>query len=225
MTLKSLPFVALLLVLASVWFLTGCATPLDSPLLVVSPYKPSNIYRPTPFMPASVRRVAVLPVTIEERDWQAEEGRTEVSPVLHAELGKVKVFERVIVTPDQLKELTGQRAWRAEEQLPANFFERLREVYGCDAVLFSHLRPYHAYKPLVVGWNFRLVEAQRHTIIWAADEVFDAAKPAVAKAALCYWQDYTQLIPTELDTAGVLVSPRRFSQYTLCALLETLPSR
>jgi hypothetical protein len=202
--------------------MTGCATHVATPLAFVEAYKPSNIYRACTFLPPGIRRVAVLPITIENGDFQAESGRTELAPVLESELGKVKMFERVKISPEQLRALTGRTSWRSEDVLPSDFFEKLQEAFACDAVLFAHLRPYHAYQPIVIGWNLKLVEVKSHTILWAADEVFDSAKPSVTKAALSYDREQPVLLaPTE--TEPVLISPRRFSQYTLCALLETIP--
>jgi hypothetical protein len=202
--------------------LSGCSTPIATPLALVHAYKPSNIYRGCTFLPPEVRRVAVLPITVDAGDVQAQTGKSDLGSILESELGKMKVFERVQVTEEQLKALTGRSGWRSEDVLPNDFFEKLSEAFGCDAVLFTHLRPYHAYQPIVVGWNLKLVHAKSHTIMWAADEVFDGAKASVTKAALCYWREQPVfLAPNETET--VLISPRRFSQYTLCALLETIP--
>jgi hypothetical protein len=193
-----------------------------TPLAFVQAYKPSNIYRACTFLPPGIRRVAILPITIEAGDFQAESGKNELTPILESELGKVKVFERVQVSSEQLRALTGRPAWRSEDLLPNDFFEKLQQAVACDAVLFAHLRPYHAYQPIVIGWNLKLIEVKSHTIMWAADEVFDGAKPSVTKAALSYWREQPVfLAPSE--TESVLISPRRFSQYSLCALLETIP--
>jgi hypothetical protein len=124
--------------------------------------------------------VAVLPVTFEAEDWQAEEGLAELEPVLYAELGKIKAFELVVVSPEQMRRWTSKARWNAEEKLPADFFEHLEKMLGCDAVLFTRLQPYRAYRPLMIGWNFKLVEARAKSILWAADEVFDASEAGVA---------------------------------------------
>jgi hypothetical protein len=211
-----------LLLGAVLWLLNGCATHVATPLAFVHEYKPSNIYKACTFLPPGIRRVAVLPITSDKGDVQAESGKNDLGPILESELGKVKVFERIQVTADQLHALTGRTAWRSEDVLPNDFFEKLQEAFACDAVIFAHLRPYHAYQPIVIGWNLKLIDVKSHTIIWAADEVFDGGKASVTKAALSYWREQPVfLAPTETET--VLISPRRFSQYTLCALLETLP--
>ena len=186
-------------------------------------FRPSNVYRAGQKLPAEIRRVAVLPVSIEYGDWQAEESLKQLEPVLHTELGKRKRFELIMVAPEQLRQWTGKGCWSAEEKLPIDLFERLQEALGCDATLFSQLRPYHAYKPLVVGWNFKLVGAKNKSILWSADEVFDASEQTVANAAEDYYKG--QAAGPAKDPSSVLMSPRRFSQFTLSAVLGTLPER
>ena len=123
------------------------------------------------------------------------------------------------------RQWTSKARWGAEEKLPSDFFERLQNALGCDAVLFARLQPYHAYRPLVVGWNLKLVEAKAKSVLWAADEVFDASEVRVAKAAESYSRDHVEAVRPLADSSSILSSPRRFSQYTLSALLTTLPER
>lgn len=202
--------------------LAGCAT--QHSAATAEWQKPENVYRLSPYLPADVRRLAVLPISVERNDWQAEAGRAPIEAVLQEELSRVKKFELVIVTPEQLQLWTGQPAWLAEEKLPRMFLEKLREKLGCDGVLFSHLRPYHAFQPIVVGWNLKLVDVRRQEILWSADEVFDAGQTPVATQAREFehgiWR--TWFSP---DSGTILLSPRQFSQFTLNSLLSTLPAR
>jgi hypothetical protein len=188
-------------------------------------YRPSNFFRFSSELPPQIRRLAVLPMSVEPGDWQAEEGRTALEAVLYSELGKVKAFELVAVTPTQLQQWTGKPCWTAQEKLPPEFFDDLQTQLGCDAVLFAHLRPYHAYKPLIIGWNLKLVWAKYQTIVWSADEVFDASSAPVARAAQDYAREHVAGVRPVGDSDSLLSSPRSFSQYTLSALLATLPER
>ena len=220
-----IPWLTGFLVCTFGWLLVGCDTVGGGRSSFGPIYQPSNIYRSTLTMPPQVRRVAVLPVTFQARDWGADAGRPEVEPILHGELSKTKVFEVVIVTPEQLLAWSGRAAWRADEVLPVDFFERARKSTGCDAVLFAHLRPYHAYRPMSIGWNLKLVETHTKGVLWAADELFDASQPAVIRAAEQYWDGHHDGSRPSAEAEAILNSPRRFSQYTLCALLATLPQR
>lgn len=70
-----------------------------------------------------------------------------------------------------------------------------------------------------------LVELNTRTVIWAADEVFDAAEPTVARAAEWYFYENGEAGSHGADPPAVLMSPRRFADYSLSALMRTLPAR
>ena len=106
------------------------------------------------------------------------EGCTALTPVLWDQLVKTKKFEVVLVDAATLRSRTGQANWTGTETLPADFLAFLRREYGCDGVLFVELTTYRAYAPLAVGWRMKLVDARSGQIAWAADELFDAARPA-----------------------------------------------
>jgi hypothetical protein len=186
-------------------------------------YQPRNIFRPMSQLPTYVQRVAVLPISGEANNAQANVGRVELQSVLQAELGKAQRFELAAVSNEQMRQLTGRETWRPDEKLPHNLIDQLRDQFGCEAILLSHLQSYHAYRPVKVGWNFKLVDLQARQIVWAADEVFDASDASVSRAAQHYYRDHSEGVSG--DDAGVLYSPRRFGQYTLSALFATLPAR
>jgi hypothetical protein len=210
--------------LASAW-LTGCASSPYGSVPVVAAYRPDNFYRLAPRLAPDVRRVAVLPISADPGDWQAAEGSGALQPVLQSELGKAQMFELASVSGEQLRQWSGKEIWQAEERLPTNFLAQVRDATGCDAVLFSHLHPFHAYRPLVVGWRFKLVDARTAEVLWAVDEVFDSADAAVANAAQRYAQTHGESWRPLADPSSILASPKRFSQYTVSALLATLPAR
>ena len=57
------------------------------------------------------------------------------------------------------------------------------------------------------------------------DEVFDARVAEVAAAARRYAREYPEAIPSLHDSQSVLLSPRRFGQYTASAVVGTMPGR
>jgi hypothetical protein len=212
------------------WLLSGCDTTDLSYLsnLKLQPetrYKPTNIYRKYVALDPEVKRVAVLPMTTLQPTEAFQAGVDSLQPLLHAELEKAKRFELIAVTPEQLQNWTGQRGWRADEQLPPDFFDRLREETGCQGVLFDQLTRYQPYQPVAVGWKLTLVFTKEHQICWAADEVFDAGDDGVANAARAYESGHIVTQSPLPDPNAILSSPSRFGQYTLNALLATLPQR
>jgi hypothetical protein len=128
--------------------------------------------------------------------------------------------------------------------LPLNFFDSLKQYYGCDAVLFCHLTTFRSSPPLAIGWRFKLADVKTGAILWAADEVFDANNPDVAKAAQQYekqrqphqsvafhiYSFFAWCINTPTRTAlddqwNIFHSPRYFGQFSADQLLNTLPER
>lgn len=203
----------------------GCAT---SPFLSdfgTPSYAPSNVYREEPTLPPHVKRVAVLPLTTLTDEEAMEFGRGALWPVLLNELGRSRQFELVAVTPEQLLLLTGRSEWNGEEKLPSDLFQKLKDKFVVDAVLFSRLTQYRAYEPLTVGWRLKLLDAGDPRILWAVDEVFDARVAEVAAAARRYAREHSETVPSLHDSQAVLVSPRRFGEYTASAVVGTMPGR
>jgi hypothetical protein len=205
----------------------GCSTSLSRVgLLAPEPdYHPANVFAYPPNLSPSLQRVAVLPLATTAAVGDLPEGCEALSPVLWEQLVKSKKFEVVTVPAERLRSRTGRPAWTGTENLPPNLFEFLRREYGCDAVLFSELTAYHAYAPMVIGWRLKLVDARTGQILWAVDDLFDAARPAVANAA--YHFEKRQDATADRSEGSWLGqnSPRRFGRYSAAALLDTLPER
>ena len=203
----------------------GCTTSSFLGQVTTASYQPSNFYRSDPNLSPEIKRVAVLPLTILNEDATMEFGRDALWPVMVAELGRARQFELVPVSAEELRSLTGRNTWSGEEKLPLDFFEKLKEKLGIDAVLFSRLTQYRAYEPLAVGWRLKLYDAAEPQVLWAVDEVFDARVPEVAAAARRFAQQHPDAAASVQDSHTVLASPRRFGTYTASAVVETLPGR
>jgi hypothetical protein len=206
--------------------------------------RPDNIFLAAPVLPATVKRVLMLPLAHAEAQTTLASGCETLSPVLQEELIKTKKFEVVMADPKTLQNATGRLNWTGTEILPTNFFSSLQRVYGCDAILFCELTAFRAYAPLTIGWRLKLVEVSTQKIIWAADVVFDASDPVVSKSAQEFQklQQGTQEKPKNLfkqavaflnrepvpaadEPWKVLNSPRYFGQFSVIKLLLTLPER
>jgi hypothetical protein len=206
--------------------------------------KSQNTFAASPVLPKDLKRVVVLPLARDESHVDLSSGCETLDPILQAELVKTKKFELVAASPEMLRTLTGRLAWTGAEILPADFFDSLRRAYGCDAVLFCELTTFRAYAPLAVGWRMKLVDVHSQKIIWAADEIFDAGEPAVAKDAEQFQKQEqnvegktTSLFKSLLkyadrepqsaldDQWDIMNSPRYFGRYSAVKLLQTLPAR
>jgi hypothetical protein len=146
-------------------------------------FRPDNVFAAPGKPLAKCQRVAVLPLAAETAAGSLPDGCASLTPVVWEEVLKSKRFEAVTVDAEKLRTATGRAQWTGTEVLPADFFEKLRREYDCDAVLFGEVTTYRSSAPLAVGWRFKLVEVQTGKVIWAADEMFDAADKKTAKAA------------------------------------------
>lgn len=211
---------SLLLISAFLLLVTGCATPHFPEL--GSRYEPANVHAVSA-MPNTVRRVALLPIAPHRANATIAAGAEDLSDVLETELRKTAMFEVVSVSETQLLEWTGRTAWRADEILPQNFFVRLHQETGCDAVVFPALTTFRPYPPLAIGFDLRLVTGPDHLTLWAVDEVLDAGTGPVARAARDYGR--SQINVREGEEGAVLQSPTRFAGFVSATLFATLPPR
>jgi hypothetical protein len=209
----------------SLGLLAGCSV--DHPVDIVTgaAYVPSNVHRETPKLPATLRRVAILPLATTLDEASDTAAREALEPLLQEELAKTGRFELVKVSSDLLLQRTGRRRWCADEKLPADFLGLLRETYACDAVFFPQVTVFRAYPPLSIGWRCKLVGVSSQGIPWAADEVFDAGQSSVVNGARRYQQSELKPGGPMDDSRSILSSPRRFGHYTASTLLATLPER
>lgn len=214
------------LIAAMAMMMAACSTPLFVEDAVIGPsYKPSNVFTNSAPLPDSVHRVAVFPMTDSVGSSMGEAGREAMEPILRSELAKRKSFEWVAATPQQLTQWAGKPSINAEEQLPPQLLKQVRESLGCDAVLFVRLTNYQPYRPPVIGWSMKLVDCKDSRIWWAVDELFDAGNGPVANAARRYYQSEMHQAKPLSDSQSIFSSPRRFGQYTLDAVVATMPSR
>ncbi len=205
--------------------LAGCAhSPFNAQAFTPS-YEPTNVYREEPTLPSAVRRVAVLPLTPLNEGADMAFGIESLGPTLSAELARARQFELVPVSRDELRLITGRSVWSTEDKLPLDFFEKLKDKLAVDAILFSKLTSYRAYEPLAVGWRLKLVDTDEPRVLWAVDEVFDARVPEVAAAAVRHAQGHPDAGASLQDSRSVLLSARRFGQYTASAVVQTMPGR
>jgi len=212
------------LALAACLLAGGCALPQPRDLTLGPSYRPQNVFVPVPALPPSIKRVAVLPLLVSGDSSTLLEGRETLEPVLQAELAKTGKFEVFYAGPEFVRSRTGRSSWGGEDALPPEFFVRLHESSGCDAVLFCQLTAFRSYSPLAVGWRLRLVDARTRETLWAADEVFDAGQRQVQAGARRYQLAQLRTTTEDLDEWSVLTSPRQFGQYAAAQLVATLPS-
>lgn len=217
----------LLLAIGALALGLGCESLEDafSPTVQGPFHTPANFHLTGQKLPDTVRRVAVLPVTHAPGNAAARAGLETLEPVLLDEFPKAAHFEIVRITPEKLEALTGKPQLRADEKLPPDLLEKLREETGCHAVLFSELVVYRAYPPLGVGWKLALFNLEDGQALWTIDELFDAGMPTVANSARRHLLQHQATASPLLRETPVLNSPASFTRYTVAAMAETIRSK
>lgn len=209
---------ACILVLGTL-FLSGCATPAGKSATAKTSFQVDNVFTRQSSLPPGLRRVLVLPLAGNKSNNEFAEGCKMLDPILLTELTRAEDFEVVPASPESLEHSTGQPTWSSTEALPSDFFQVVRRLYLCDAVMFCELTAFRPYPPLVIGWRLKLVDVHTQNILWSADEVFDASQPGVLSTS---WRTLLTGNQTEADWT-IRNSPRLFGQNAADQLFATLP--
>jgi hypothetical protein len=174
-------------------------------------------------LPASIRRVALLP--IHGGEIAPPEGVEPLDPVFSSALERQMRFEVVLVSRDECMKSFGTPDVASVAALPREILADLGRKYGADAIMFVDLTAYQPYRPLTLGIRAKLAMVSDRRIVWSLDELFTTADPAVANSVRRYYVD-NELgrMPFDL-TPGALQSPSRFAAYAADATFRTLPAR
>jgi hypothetical protein len=204
--------------------LAGCETvpPLDGAR--TGPFfEPRNVHT-TSRLPASVRRIVVLPSAGPAG--VTEDSLSTLDAALLAELGRLARAEVVPVSRDELARLVGRRQVDSAQILPHNLFEQTQRLSDADAILLVDVTTFSAYPPLKLGLRAKLFAFGSNDLLWAFDEVFDGSLPAVQNAARRHYLEGSDYVLMTADRSPtILQSPSRFSAYATRAMLRTLPAR
>lgn len=213
----------LVLVAAALW-LGGCETvpAFDDPVRHGPFYTPKNHvgeFR----LPADIRRVVVLPVSVGTHV-PAETALTLDRIVAQALLTQQR-FEVVVMSRADCSRWFGAGDFSSTAALPHGFLEHLASRYAADAVMFTDLTAYQAYRPLLVGLRAKLATVRDVRLIWTFDEVISAEDPAVANSARRRFLKTDRATqPIDLS-ASALQSPSRFATFAAEVMFATLPPR
>lgn len=213
-------------VLALFCLLAGCsALPKRDGALVGPYFTPANV-KTLAKMPAEIRRVVVLPVS--GGPTLTEETLLSLDSVCQSELNRTGRFEVVPLTRDALAAISGVRQINSVEHLPVALLDKLLNIYnsyGADAILFIDVTTYSPYPPLKLGLRTKLARVSDGEIIWATDNVFNAAEIPVANSARHHAESLgTDRGRTDLSHT-ILQNPQRFAGYVASATFLTLPPR
>lgn len=178
----------------------------------------TNVHEVKTF-PAHLRRIALLPLykgPYDHIDMQLIEAN------FSQELRKLNLFELVTVETKVMKELFGAERLSSVEVLPTKLLAKLYELYAIDGVMLVDLTFFNAYQPVGMGVRAKLLDGHNGELVWAADELFDAADPAVSNAARKYFQTQSTTEYPLHRTQTALHSTARFSKYVAHEVFDTI---
>lgn len=174
-------------------------------------------------MPAGIRRVLLLPISVGSVA-PIETAKT-LDSVLVVALQNEQRFETVVLTREECRWAFGREEFSSVEALPHGFLEKLAATYAVDAVLFVDLTAYQAYRPQTIGLRSKLATVRDVRLVWSFDEIISATDPAVANSVRRqYLKNDRGAQPLDLSPAA-LQSPSRFAAFAAQAMYRTLPPR
>ncbi len=177
----------------------------------------TNVHRQE--LPEHLRRVAVLPFHKGNFDY-VDFG--EIERNFSLELIKLNRFEVVLVNPESMTELFAQERYSSIESLPTELLSKLHATYAIDGVMLVDVSYFSPYTPVGLGVRLKLLDGRTGDIVWAVDEVYDSADPAVANAAKVFYKAES-IVSYPMNTADLAVnSPNRFSKYVAHSVFNTI---
>lgn len=175
-------------------------------------------------LPATIRRIALLPVAGLSTIPESSLARLDESFL--AELNRTARAESLLVSRDLLARLAGSRQLFSTDVLPHDLFTKLAGATQADAVLFVDLTAYSPYPPLKLGIRAKLVDIRSGEMLWNFDNLFDTNEPSVVNAARKHYLDSNPSSGGKGDLSStVLQNPTRFGTYVASATFVTLPRR
>ena len=199
----------------------GCSSPSYNDPARAGPFFTPTNHTGVATLPAELRRVMVLPLSVA--GVTTPEMAVALEPVFVTALQKEKRFEIVTLSRETCRRRFGVEELASSSALPRDFLTVLKLDYAVDAVLFVDLTAVNTYRPVAIGVRAKLASVDDVRLLWTFDNVFSAADAAVANSARRHLlsQDRSAA-PADLSPA-VLQSPSRFAGYVAAATFATLP--
>jgi hypothetical protein len=180
---------------------------------------PSNSYLDKDAVKA-IERVVLMPMHAPETDLAT---RADLDRLFHSKLNATQLFEVVVITRESLLHRFSHESFDSSGRISQGLLDYLASSTKADAVLMTDLTGFHPYAPIQIGIRAKLVRFDDQSIIWAIDEVFDAASKTTSDQARAYEKRHIASFDKNHRYEGILVSPNRFSGFAMERCLLTLP--
>jgi hypothetical protein len=186
------------------------------------PYFTPVNFRGDGLLPTELQRVAVLPV--HGGTVAGAESALAMDTVLLNALQHQLRFEVVVISREECHRLFGATEFSSVAALPHGFLAKLAERHAVDAVLFTDLTVYRAYRPLALGFRAKLASTRDMRLVWAFDEVFSAEDQKMRNSVRNFYRQGDRAAPSD-PVPAVLQSPARFGAVAAELMFRTLPPR
>lgn len=202
--------------------LAGCSSPSITDPARVGPYFTPANHAGDKQLPATLRRVVLLPVA--GGNVASPESALALDPVVLAELQKQNRFEVVAMSREDCRRLFHAEEFGSSAALPADFLAVLRRQYAADGALFVDITVYKPYRPIALGLRAKLaLLGDEVRLVWTFDNVFSTADQTVSNSARHHFLDSDRRGLPGDSTQSVLESPSRFASYVAAEMFATLP--
>lgn len=201
---------ARLLLLVSV-FLSGCQ------LQTAGVPKLHGFYLNPDRYLSAVGRVALVELS---NDSSYPQISADVTEALFLALQKKQVFGLTIVSQQD-------PSWRSlqmdrESQYNLEQLLATRKVLKCDAILVGAITEYQPYPHLTIGLRMKLIDLKDGDLLWALEQVWDAADKATECRIRKYFQREMRSGSAPLSQQLIAVSSLKFVKFVAYEVAETL---
>ena len=102
---------------------------------------------------------------------------------------------------------------------------RLRQAFGCDAILVGAVNQFHPYPQMRMGIYLRLIDLRDGSVLWAVDHIWDATDQETQERMECYFSKERGEGYDPLQWRVTTVSPAAFRQFVAYEVADTLPKK
>lgn len=167
----------------------------------------------------TVGRVAIVEVG---NDSSYPEISADVTEALFLALQKKQAFGLTVVHRQD-------PAWRSlqldlDSAYTLEQLSAIRRTLKCDAVLVGTITEYRPYPHLTVGLRIKLIDVSSGELLWALEQVWDAADKATEGRIKKYFERQMPSGSAALRQRLVTVSSLKFVGFVAYEVAETLPS-
>ncbi|MCK5708654.1 MAG: hypothetical protein KAI43_13485 [Candidatus Aureabacteria bacterium] len=187
-------------------------------------YVVDNYYVDDVLVEGVVRRVLFVPCK-DISGYQSEDFLSEIDSVFLKQLRRSKKFDIVpyeqVLNEEQKKFIDSMDIERKGSYDADTLYEIGRKV-NVQGILFGSISEYNPKKPILLGVKINLIHIRRGTIVWAVDEIFDAARDDIKNLARAYYyENYDTSLNPSLKWEFILNSMKDFSNFYFYEMIKT----